>query len=105
MSEKITLIFELPDGAQKQVEATVGHSVMQAAVLANVPHVEAECGGSLSCATCHVRAGDLPGGPSDSEDAMLDMTEAERSDDSRLSCQITVSPEMDGHVFQVPQPM
>ena len=104
MSDKITLIFELPGGARQEVQAVVGRSVMEAAVMANVPHVEAECGGSLSCATCHVRAGNLPGAPDDNEDAMLDMTEAERGPDSRLSCQITVSPEMEGHVFRVPEP-
>ncbi len=46
-----------------------------------------------------------PGGPDDNEATMLELTEAERRPDSRLSCQTTVSPEMAGHMFLVPQPM
>ena len=79
---------------------------MEAAVAANVPRVIGECGGSLSCATCHVYvAPDWAAKTSDVgefEDAMLDVAEAERQPTSRLSCQIKMSPELDGLTLIVP---
>ena len=74
----------------------------------NVPHIEGECGGCLSCATCHVfvdpewlaRTGEVD----DIEDTMLEMTDVEREDNSRLSCQIIASPELDGLILYVPEP-
>lgn len=98
----------LADG--RRIEATVkpGQNLMEAAVAARVPLVIGECGGNLSCATCHVmvdadwaaRAGLV----TDFEDAMLDATEAERQDRSRLSCQIRMVADLDGIVLHVPQP-
>jgi 2Fe-2S ferredoxin len=98
----------LPDGREVSAEVREGHSLMEAAVAIGVPLVIGECGGNLSCATCHVyvepawraAAGD-PGG---FETDMLDVTEAERRPESRLSCQLKMSAALDGIVLRVPQP-
>ena len=82
--------------------------MMEAAVANNVPRVIGECGGSLSCATCHVYVDDTwaakTGTAGEFEDAMLDVAEAERRGTSRLSCQIRMSAELDGLVLHVPVP-
>ncbi len=98
----------LSDGRQIVAEVHEGQNLMEAAVAANVPRVVGECGGSLSCATCHVYVdpvwADRSGNPETFEDAMLDVTEAERRDTSRLSCQIRMSPALDGIILHVPEP-
>lgn len=101
-------IWVLADGQKITAEVKAGQNLMEAAVAANVPRVVGECGGSLSCATCHVvvdaewaaRAGTV----GTFEDAMLDVAEAERQDRSRLSCQIKMTPDLDGIILHVPQP-
>lgn len=89
-------------GQDRVVEASVGDSVMETAVRNGVPGIVAECGGSLSCATCHVYVdeADLPDLPpmEEMEDEMLWGTVAERKDCSRLSCQIKVTEGRDLHV-------
>lgn len=98
----------LAGGQAISAEVKEGQNLMEAAVANNIPLVIGECGGSLSCATCHVvvdpdwaaRAGEV--GPF--EDAMLDVAEAERQPSSRLSCQIRMSPQVDGIILHVPQP-
>ena len=96
----------LPDGSTITAEVREGQNLMEAAVAANVPRVIGECGGSLSCATCHVYvAPDWAAKTSDVgefEDAMLDVAEAERQPTSRLSCQIRLTPELDGLVVHLP---
>ncbi len=98
----------LPDGRQITAEVPEGQSLMQAAVAANVPLVIGECGGNLSCATCHVVVTpdwvSRVGPPNDFEEPMLDITEAERQPASRLSCQIRMTAALDGLVLQVPKP-
>ncbi|SEO81277.1 ferredoxin, 2Fe-2S [Salinihabitans flavidus] len=100
--------WNLPDGAQITADVQTGTNMMEAAVANNVPGVIGECGGNLSCATCHVYvdAGwtDRTGDAEDFEDAMLDVAEAERRPESRLSCQIEASDDLDGLVLIVPQP-
>lgn len=98
----------LADGQRITADVKAGQNLMEAAVAANVPRVIGECGGNLSCATCHVlvdpdwtvRAGTV----GDFEDAMLDTAEAERQDSSRLSCQIRMTPDLDGIILHVPKP-
>ena len=96
----------LADGRAICADVREGLTLMEAAVAAGVPNVVGECGGNLSCATCHVCVtGDwagVVGGPSAFEDAMLDATEAEREDGSRLSCQLRMSAGLDGIVLRVP---
>jgi 2Fe-2S ferredoxin len=101
---KVTWV--LGDGRKITAEVTVGHNLMEAAVANNVPDVIGECGGCLSCATCHVYvdAGwyEKTGGPGDMEGEMLEITLAERRERSRLSCQIKASDELDGLILHVP---
>ncbi|MDX2358989.1 2Fe-2S iron-sulfur cluster-binding protein [Dietzia sp. PP-33] len=92
--------FTVPDGSIQTVEANEGSSVMETGVRFGVPGIVAECGGALACATCHVYVDDeflsAVGGPDDFEDEMLDDAESPRAGNSRLSCQIRMSPSLDG---------
>lgn len=98
----------LPDGREITADVKDGLNLMEAAVANNVPRVIGECGGSLSCATCHVYVdaawADRVGQPERFEDGMLDVTEAERRPTSRLSCQIKAGSALDGIVLYVPEP-
>jgi ferredoxin, 2Fe-2S len=96
----------LPDGRAMSADVKDGGSLMEAAVGIGVPGVIGECGGNLSCATCHVCVEDAwveaAGEPGAFEDAMLDVAEAERTATSRLSCQIRMSAALDGITVRVP---
>ena len=100
---KITFIQS--DESQQTVEAQPGVTVMEAAKLNVVPGIEAECGGACACATCHVYVDaawkDKVGEPSAMEEDMLDFAFDVR-EESRLSCQIKVTSEIDGLVVRVP---
>ena len=90
----------------RELEVPVGTSLMRAATDAGVDGIVGDCGGCLTCATCHVVvdpgwADALPP-PSDDELAMLEMTAVERSPTSRLSCQIVLTPQLDGLVVRTP---
>ncbi|WP_066709525.1 2Fe-2S iron-sulfur cluster-binding protein [Celeribacter ethanolicus] len=98
----VPLIFRQSDGSETPVEVQPGRTVMEAAVMAGIPGIEGECGGSLSCATCHVYAPEGFEAPGDYEADMLDFAESPRRETSRLSCQIKVTPELAGTVFEVP---
>jgi ferredoxin, 2Fe-2S len=102
-----TVIFESPDHTRREVAADDGKSVMMAAVSNGIDGIEAECGGTCSCATCHVYVGEsflelLPA-PEPQELEMLDFVAAERKANSRLSCQIVVGPSLDGLIVQLPE--
>lgn len=98
--------WTLPDGTQQTAEVAEGTNMMEAAVANSIPNVVGECGGSLSCATCHVFVApewaEKTGEVGDFEDAMLDVTEAERAATSRLSCQIIMTRDLDGLHLIVP---
>ncbi len=105
----LRFLSTLPDGTQRthEVQAAPGQSAMQAAVGAKLDGIAADCGGLLTCATCHVYvapdwAARLPP-PSDDELGMLDFTAAPRRETSRLSCQITISPALDGLTLELPE--
>lgn len=102
---KVTWI--LGDGREITANVPIGHTLMEAAVANSVPNVIGECGGCLSCATCHVYVDPAwygkTGGPGDMESDMLEITMAERRATSRLSCQIQASDALDGLVLHVPQ--
>jgi ferredoxin, 2Fe-2S len=89
-------------GETRTVEANPGDSVMETAVRNGVPGIVAECGGSLSCATCHVFVDptDYAALPpmEDMEDEMLYGAAVDRQETSRLSCQIRIPDDMDLHV-------
>lgn len=90
-----TVIYTAADGTVTEQVGRIGDSIMETAVRNGVPGIVGECGGSLSCATCHVFVSDetaaLVGGPGDLEDEMLDGTACDREDNSRLSCQIKLA--------------
>jgi len=92
-------------GEETDVAIDDGVSVMEGAVKAGIEGIDADCGGQLSCATCHVYLGEAWVGrvpaPSDDEEALLDFA-AERQPNSRLSCQIIVRPELEGLEIGVP---
>jgi len=94
---KITFIDHL--GTARTIEGDVGATVMETAVKNGVPEIDAECGGACACATCHVYVDEAwtaaAGTPSSMEEDMLDFAFDVRPN-SRLSCQITVRPELDG---------
>ena len=96
------------DGASVTLDVNPGTTLMQAATDHGVKHIIGECGGSMSCATCHVVVDpswtDRAGPPSGFEDEMLDTTEADRQPNSRLSCQITMRADLDGIILHVPAP-
>ena len=99
--------WNLADGRAITLDLSEGTSLMEAATQRGVPGIIGECGGSMSCATCHVVVdpgwSDRAGGPSPFEEDMLDITEAGRQPTSRLSCQIRMSAALDGIVVSVPQ--
>lgn len=103
MNKTVTLIFERADGSRTSAEARIGGSVMEAAVLGGIPTIEGECGGCLSCATCHVVAPEGLREVGDDEDAMLEGTVVARRPGSRLACQIPVTAELSGAVFCIPE--
>ena len=91
------------EGQVSTVTGAVGDSVMETAVRNGVPGIVAECGGSLSCATCHVivEPADFSTLPEITamEDEMLYGTAVDRAETSRLSCQISLTDDMDLHVM------
>ncbi len=97
-----TITYTDATGSARVVEANVGDSVMETAVRNGVPGIVAECGGSLSCATCHVFVdeADFAALPpmEEMEDEMLWGAAVDRQDTSRLCCQIKVTDGMDLHV-------
>jgi len=102
----IHIRFIAADQAVQDIEARPGQSLMDAAVAASVKGIEADCGGTLTCATCHVHVptpwGTRLAAPSDDEQVMLEFTASVRGPDSRLSCQIQITPELDGMVVLLP---
>ncbi len=102
----ISITYIEHDGTEKLVEARPGSSVMLAAVTNGVPGIDADCGGSCSCATCHVfvreewlsKLGEI----SPIEEAMLSLS-PDRKENSRLACQIPVTQDLDGLVVTIPE--
>ena len=98
--------WHLPNGTTRTETVKPGQSLMEAAVAHNIPGVIGECGGSLSCATCHVVVDPAwaarTGTPSAFEDDMLDVTDADRQPTSRLSCQIRMTEALDGLILHIP---
>ena len=101
-----TVTYISSDGEQQTVDVPVGTTVMQAGVNAGVDGIVAECGGSLSCATCHVYVDSSPEDApevSSEEEEMLDWTASTREDSSRLSCQLRIQNEDDVYFVRVPE--
>ena len=94
------------DGTEHVVDSQTGVSLMQAAIDNLVPGIDADCGGECSCATCHVMVHEnwleKVGPPGEMEESMLDLN-PERQENSRLSCQVEVSKELDGLRVSMPE--
>ena len=101
---KITYIEH--KGKSHTINVANGLSVMEGAVQNNIPGIDADCGGSMACATCHVYVKEewfdkLPK-KEDGEEDMIDMA-YEPNKYSRLSCQLTVSDELEGLTVKLPE--
>src|SRR6184192_4234982 len=94
------------EGQSRTVTADEGSTVMETAIKNGVPGIDAECGGACACATCHVHVDEawraVVGEPSPMEEDMLDFGYDVRPN-SRLSCQIKVTAELDGLVVRTPE--
>ncbi|MDE1937505.1 MAG: 2Fe-2S iron-sulfur cluster binding domain-containing protein [Alphaproteobacteria bacterium] len=93
-------------GTEREADVPTGWSVMEGAVKNLIPGIDADCGGACACATCHVYVDPawlekLPP-KQDMEETMLDFA-PDVQPNSRLSCQITVTPELDGLVVRTPK--
>ena len=101
---KITYIEH--DGTEHPIEVPVGLTVMQGAVDNSVPGIDADCGGACACATCHVYVDAAwllkTGTPNEQEASMLSFAAVTESN-SRLSCQIEVTSELDGLIVRMPE--
>ncbi|MBI1401044.1 2Fe-2S iron-sulfur cluster-binding protein [Hyphomonas sp.] len=101
---KITYVAH--DGTERTVEAKNGMSVMEVAVNNSIPGIDADCGGACACATCHVYVDEAflakTGEQQEMEKSMLDFAENVQAN-SRLSCQIKVTDELDGLRVTTPE--
>ena len=94
------------DGTVHTADVANGLTVMEGAVKNMIPGIDADCGGACACATCHVYVDpdwiSKTGEVSEMEASMLDFAE-EVKDNSRLSCQIQVSDDLDGLIVRTPE--
>jgi 2Fe-2S ferredoxin len=102
-----TITFIRPDGRPESVEAREDDSAMLTALTHGIDGIIGECGGGAVCATCHVYVDhdwiDRLPAVSHDEDDLLEGTAAERRPNSRLSCQIRITKELDGLVLRLPE--
>lgn len=101
----INVTFRHADGRQTLAHGSPGQSLMQLAVQSGLAEILAECGGALACGTCHCLVAQewfarLPA-PSDMEAAMIECVE-NPGPLSRLSCQVTLTPALDGLTVDLP---
>lgn len=100
---KITYVEH--NGKEHVVDVKPGRTVMEGAVQNNVPGIDGDCGGSCACATCHVYVDPAwlskVGGRKDDEQQMLDFADNVEPN-SRLSCQIEVTPALEGLIVRMP---
>ena len=86
------IFYHAPDGAVHEVEVDVGYTVMEGAIDNDVPGIVAECGGACACATCHSYIDEM---------WLEKLPPMEDMEDSRLTCQIEVTNELDGLIVNV----
>ena len=101
----VKIIYKDHQGNSKIIEVENGLSIMEGAIQNDIPGIDADCGGSMACATCHVYVEEtwlskLP----KIEDAEVDMIDMayEPKKNSRLSCQLVISDELDGLTVTTP---
>ena len=93
-------------GKEHHIEMPVGYSIMEGAVKNSIPGIDADCGGSCACATCHVYVDEkfikkIPKAK-ESEQDMIDFA-VNPKNNSRLSCQLMITDELDGIVVRMPE--
>jgi ferredoxin, 2Fe-2S len=94
------------DGTEHKIEVESGYSLMQAALDNMIEGIVAECGGACSCATCHCYVDEAwveKVGQADAIETEMIEFATDRQDNSRLSCQLTVTEELDGLVVRLPE--
>jgi 2Fe-2S ferredoxin len=100
------IIYIEHNGTEHSVDVEQDYSVMEGAINNGIPGIDADCGGQCACATCHVFVDaawqDQVGTPSEMERSMLEFVDG-LSPQSRLACQIKVSPELDGLIVRLPK--
>jgi len=101
------VIYVSHTGDRKEIDVPVGTTVMAAALKNGIDGIVAECGGVCMCSTCHVFVdeaflGKLPP-TTDTEEAVLEIAAIERQPNSRLSCQIKVTEDLDGLIVVMPE--
>jgi 2Fe-2S ferredoxin len=105
-AKMVQVVYVDPEGTRREVGAPEGFSVMEAAVENSIPGIDGDCGGACACATCHVHVepewlAKIP--PKDElEEGMLDFAFGV-DETSRLSCQIKLTPALDGIVVHTPE--
>ena len=101
-------IFILPDESEVELDVPLGASLMQVATANGIDSIVADCGGAASCATCHVfvESSHLErlSEPAPNEEQMLECVAAPRQPNSRLSCQLKMSEELDGIRVRIADP-
>jgi|TARA_Y100001949_G_scaffold172482_1_gene176566 2Fe-2S ferredoxin len=102
----IKLTFVQHDGTIHEVTGKSGETLMETAISNDVPGIDADCGGSCACGTCHVYVNldwsSKVGERNETEELMLSFSENVESN-SRLSCQIEVSKEIEGLTVKIPE--
>jgi ferredoxin, 2Fe-2S len=101
------VVYVSPAGDSREIEVPTGTTVMAAALKNGIDGIVAECGGVCMCSTCHVFVDEkffdrLPPAQ-DTEEAVLEIAAVERQANSRLSCQIKVTQDLDGLVVRLPE--
>ena len=102
------VIYTHSNGERGEVDVPIGQNLMLGAAAHGIEGIVGDCGGAMSCATCHVIVEEsfaalLPA-PDDTESQMLDFTAAPREANSRLSCQIVMSDRLDGIAVRIADP-
>ena len=102
----VKIIYKDFEGTAREVDAKVDETVMETANKNGIPGIDADCGGACACATCHVYVDpafmEKVGTPEDMEQSMLDFAE-NVTENSRLSCQIPVSEDLEGLTVTTPE--
>jgi len=101
------VIYMSHTGDRKEIDVPVGTTVMAAALQNGIDGIVAECGGVCMCSTCHVFVDEnfmskLPAAD-DTEEAVLEIAAIERQPNSRLSCQIKVTADLEGLIVRMPE--
>lgn len=101
------ITYRQPDGTATVLDVRSGDSVMRAAVVGGVTGIVGECGGGAMCGTCHVYVDEESRNPLPPmhgvENELLHCTASPRRPNSRLSCQLPVTDEIDGLVVHLPE--